>query len=88
MTGDDILGGLGCDAYSLICSRDGVTAREIARELGADRKQVNRLLYGYPFIRDLCYRDDDYLRPGLVFPKSVHASAERKRGRSYPLQRP
>ena len=53
-------------AYSVICSRDGVTAREITRELGADRKDVNRLLYTDPFIRDLCYRDGDYRWHGLI----------------------
>ena len=58
--------GLGREAYSLICTRDGVTAREIARELGAERKEVNRLLYGDPFIRDLCYRDDGYRWHGLI----------------------
>ena len=29
-----------------------MAAREIARELGIERKEVNRLLYGYPFVRD------------------------------------
>lgn len=57
---------LGRDAYAIICSRDGVTAREIARELGVERKQVNRLLYSYPFIRDLCYHDDEFRWHGLI----------------------
>lgn len=52
--------------YSLICTRDGIRAREIARELGTDRTRVNRCLYGYPFIRDLCVRDRDYLWHGLI----------------------
>lgn len=57
---------LGEAAYALICTRDGVTAREIARDLGVERKEVNRLLYGYPFIRDLCYRDEEYRWHGLI----------------------
>lgn len=57
---------IGSEAYALICSRDGVTAREIARELGVERKQVNQLLYAYPFIRDLCYHDDEYCWHGLI----------------------
>ena len=57
---------IGRDAYAAICSRDGVTAREIARELGVERKQVNQLLYSYPFIRDLCYHDDEYRWHGLI----------------------
>ena len=56
----------GKEAYALICSRDGVTAREIARGLGVTRKQVNQLLYAYPFIHDLCYHDDDYRWHGLI----------------------
>ena len=64
---------LGRRIYSLICSRDGVTARQIARELGVDRADVNRCLYGYPFIRDLCYHDDDYRWYGLIQHAMPHA---------------
>ena len=67
---------LGRDAYSLICTRDGVTAREVARELGVGRKEVNRLLYGFPFIRDLCYRDGDYRWYGLVADFTAAGEAE------------
>ena len=49
-----------------------MTAREIARELGVERQQVNRLLYGYPFIRDLCYHDDEYRWHGLIRQAPVH----------------
>ena len=52
--------------YSLICAGDGVSAKEIARRLGTDRTSVNRCLYSYPFIRDLCVRDGDYLWHGLI----------------------
>lgn len=52
--------------YSLICSEDGVRARDVARRLGIDRTTVNRYLYASPFVRDLCYRDDAYLWYGLI----------------------
>lgn len=39
--------------YNLICSSDGITAREIAKKLNIERKTVNQLLYCAPFIRDL-----------------------------------
>ena len=57
---------LGRSVYSIVCSRDGVTARDISRELGIERTEVNQLLYTYPFIRDLCYRDETYRWHGLI----------------------
>lgn len=52
--------------YSVICKNDGIKAREIARIIGVDRADINRLLYAAPFIRELCYRDDDYFWHGLI----------------------
>jgi uncharacterized protein CbrC (UPF0167 family) len=52
--------------YSLICSADGVKARDIARRTGLDHTTVNRYLYASPFVRELCYRDDAYLWYGLI----------------------
>lgn len=52
--------------YALICAHEGIRARDIARELGVSRKEVNQQLYTYPFIRDLCYRDDEYLWYGTI----------------------
>ena len=34
--------------YSAICSHDGIKAREIAKETGTDKTQINRLLYSAP----------------------------------------
>ena len=56
----------GAAIYSLICSRDGITSREISRELGIDRKTVNRCLYSNPFISDLCYHDEGYRWHGCI----------------------
>ena len=52
--------------YSLICSRDGIKAKEIAKETGADKTDINRLLYSAPFIHELCYRDSNYCWHGLI----------------------
>ncbi len=52
--------------YALICRSDGIKAKDIARELKVDRTTVNRLLYCYPFIHDLCYRDKDYMWHGYI----------------------
>ena len=59
--------------YSLICTRDGILAKEIARQMGTDRTRVNRCLYAYPFIRDLCVRDSGYLWHGLIRQTRPHA---------------
>lgn len=52
--------------YGVICRNDGVRARDIAREIGVERGDINRLLYNAPFIRELCYRDDGYCWHGLI----------------------
>ncbi len=52
--------------YETICRNDGIKAREIAREIGADKTEINRLLYLSPFIGELCYRDADYNWYGLI----------------------
>ena len=52
--------------YSLICSCDGITAREIAERLGADRHAVNTELYRSALMRELCYRDDQFRWYGLI----------------------
>ncbi len=52
--------------YEAICRHDGIKAREIARETGVNKTEINRLLYASPFIRELCYRDRDYRWYGLI----------------------
>ena len=49
-----------------ICAHSGIKAREIARQLNLDTKTVNRVLYLSPFMRDLCYRDEDYRWHGII----------------------
>ena len=52
--------------YSIICRNDGIKAKEIARQIGVERGDINRLLYNAPFVRELCYRDSDYRWHGLI----------------------
>ena len=68
----DATDALGRAMYQLICSHDGITAREMARQLGVERKACNQRLYAYPFIRDLCYHDDDYRWHGLIQQRAPH----------------
>ena len=62
--------------YALICSHDGIKAKEIANIIGIDRTQINRILYCAPFIHELCYRDDDYLWHGLIRQTRPHTGLE------------
>ena len=72
MSRRDATDALGRTMYQLICSCDGITAREMARRLGVDRTTCNQRLYTYPFIRDLCYHDEDYRWHGLIQQRVPH----------------
>ena len=58
--------------YEAICRNDGIKAREIAKKLGVDRKDINQLLYSSPFIHDLCYHDSEYNWHGLIRQTKPH----------------
>lgn len=58
--------------YRVICGRDGIKAKDIAARVGADRTTVNRYLYKAPFMKELCYRDDDFLWHGLIRQSRPH----------------
>jgi len=64
------------EIYAVICSHDGIKAKEIAKAAGIDRKTVNRYLYLAPFMRELCYRDRDYLWHGLIRQSHPHRGLE------------
>ena len=51
---------------ALICRSDGIKAREIAAELGLERKLVNSELYRSPLMRELCWQDRDCRWHGIV----------------------
>ena len=51
---------------SEICRRDGIRAREIARELGLDHGTVNHVLYSSPLMKELCWQDRDFRWHGIV----------------------
>ncbi len=42
-------------------SEEGIKAREIARMIRADASAVNHFLYASPFMKELCWQDDEYL---------------------------
>lgn len=58
--------------YAEICKNNGIKARVIAKNLRADKTEVNRLLYASPFMQHLCYRDNDYQWHGMIRQASPH----------------
>ncbi len=61
-----VLNETGRKMYSVICSHDGIKAKEIASELGMPRSDMNHILYSVPFIRELCTCDQDHRWHGLI----------------------
>lgn len=61
---------------ALICGSGGLRAREIAERLGLSRERVNRILYGSPLMRELCWQDRDYRWHGLVRQARPHAGLQ------------
>ncbi len=51
---------------ALICRNDGIKARDIARELGVERHEVNHILYSSPLMKELCWQDRDFLWHGIM----------------------
>lgn len=62
--------------YALICSHDGIKAKDIAKQLHTDRTTINRYLYLCPYIRELCYRDDSYHWHGYIRQNRPHKGLE------------
>ena len=58
--------------YHEICRRDGVKARELERCIPADRHRINQYLYGAPFLKELCWQDQDYCWHGLIRQSRPH----------------
>ena len=53
--------------YQCICkSEDGIKAREIAKSIRTDPSAVNHFLYASPFMKELCWQDDEYRWHGQI----------------------
>ena len=61
---------------ALICQRDGIKAREIAKELGLDHQTVNRILYSSPLMKELCWQDREYRWHGIVRQARPHTGLQ------------
>ncbi len=58
--------------YSVICSHDGIKAKDIGKSVSADRKTINQYLYKAPFMKELCYQDSDFKWHGLIRQSRPH----------------
>ena len=61
---------------ALICQRDGIKAREIAKDLGLDHQTVNHVLYSSPLMRELCWQDREYRWHGIVRQARLHTGLQ------------
>ncbi|MBR1691776.1 MAG: helix-turn-helix domain containing protein [Lachnospiraceae bacterium] len=52
--------------YAQICQNDGIKARDIAKNIHVERSVVNHFLYASPYLRELCYQDDEHLWHGMI----------------------
>ncbi len=59
-----------------ICRSDGIRAREIAAKLNLDHGTVNRVLYGSPLMKELCWQDRDYRWHGIVRQARPHVGLQ------------
>lgn len=64
------------DIYALICENDGIKAREIARKLKKEKSIINRYLYSSPYMKELCFQDEDYNWHGLIRQARPHTGLE------------
>ena len=61
---------------AVVCARDGIKAREIAKELGLDRLTVNHILFRSPLMKELCWQDRQYRWHGIVRQTRPHTGLE------------
>lgn len=62
--------------YEIICSADGIKAKDIAKQLDEPRGTVNHYLYSAPYMRELCYQDNEYRWHGLIRQSVPHQGLE------------
>ena len=61
---------------ALICRSGGIKAKEIARQLKIDRREVNHILYSSPLMKELCWQDRDARWHGIVKQTRPHTGLQ------------
>ncbi|MBE5938148.1 MAG: winged helix-turn-helix domain-containing protein [Lachnospiraceae bacterium] len=62
--------------YEIICSHNGIKAKDIGKKTGLPRNVINRYLYGFPYIKELCYQDSEYKWHGMISQNMPHKGLE------------
>lgn len=62
--------------YSAICTKDGLKAKDIGKITGESRSVINHYLYSSPYIKELCYQDQDFCWHGLIRQTVPHLGME------------
>ena len=65
---------------AVICSGDGIKAREIARALSLDHTAVNRVIARSPLLRELCWQDGEYRWHGILRQGRPHTGLQEYSG--------
>ncbi len=58
--------------YSVICSHEGIKAKDIGHLTGEPRSMINHYLYRSHYMKDLCYQDREYRWHGLIRQEVPH----------------
>lgn len=64
------------DIFALICSNDGIKAKDIAGKLKKERKVINHYLYSSPYMRELCFCDSAFKWHGYIRQTRPHRGLE------------
>ena len=57
---------------ALICRKNGIKAKDIARILDIERQEVNHILYSSPLMKELCWQDREYQWHGIMKQERPH----------------
>ena len=61
---------------ALICRNNGIRAKDIAKLLSVERREVNHILYSSPLMKELCWEDRAYYWHGIMKQARPHVGLQ------------
>ena len=61
---------------ALICRNNGIRAKDIAKLLSVERREVNHILYSSPLMKELCWQDRAYYWHGIMKQARPHVGLQ------------